>query len=105
MLSLVGDFTGERIAEILGEELTGSLIENSGEDLREEGEMLQLRMDQWKVAVNPQVQKAAEAAERSRVVPGVEIADDYEPSREEVAHHWGVSAEKVAWAAAPTRWS
>ena len=98
MLSLVGDFTGERIAEILGEELTGSLIENSGEDLREEGEMLQLRMDQWKVAVNPQVQKAAEAAERSRVVPGVEIADDYEPSREEVAHHWGVSAEKVAWA-------
>ena len=60
--------------------------------------MLQLRMDQWKVAVNPQVQKAAEAAERSRVVPGVEIADDYEPSREEVAHHWGVSAEKVAWA-------
>ena len=98
MLSLVGDVTGERIAEILGEELTGSLIENSGEDLREEGEMLQLRMDQWKVAVNPQVQKAAEAAERSRVVPGVEIADDYEPSREEVAHHWGVSAEKVAWA-------
>ena len=71
-------------------------IENSLEDLREEGEMLQLRMDQWKVAVNPQVQKAAEAAERSRVVPGVEIADDYEPSREEVAHHWGVSAEKVA---------
>mgnify|MGYP004058002599 CR=1 FL=1 len=98
MLSLVGDVTGERIAEILGEELTGSLIENSGEDLREEGEMLQLRMDQWKVAVNPQVQKAAEAAERSRVVPGVEIADDYEPSREEVAHHWGVSAEKVVWA-------
>jgi hypothetical protein len=98
MLSLVGDFTGERIAEILGEELTGSLIENSGEDLREEGEMLQLRMDQWKVAVNPQVQKAAEAAERSRVVPGVEIADDYEPSREEVAHHWGMSVEKVAWA-------
>ena len=41
------------------------------EDVREEGEMLQLRMDQWKVAVNPQVQKAAEAAERSRVVPGV----------------------------------
>ena len=60
--------------------------------------MLQLRMDQWKVAVNPQVQKAAEAAERSRVVPGVEIADDYEPSREEVAHHWGMSVEKVAWA-------
>ena len=60
--------------------------------------MLQLRMDQWKVAVNPQVQKAAEAAERSRVVPGVEIADDYEPSRDGVAHHWGVSAEKVVWA-------
>ena len=29
MLSLVGDFTGERIAEILGEELTGSLIEKT----------------------------------------------------------------------------
>ena len=61
MLSLVGDSAGERVVEILGEELTGSLIENRGGDLREEDELLQLRMDEWKVAVNPQVQSAAEA--------------------------------------------
>ena len=37
MLSLVGDVTGERIAEILGEELTGSLIEKQCGRFKREG--------------------------------------------------------------------